>query len=123
MRFGKLLLLGVLIWHFSGESSIATPKAIREGSTIVCREGSSERISLRSTDRLPEASGAVQVECKGGTTELEVEVDSIAPITLDAVTPSLARACGFASVADLLKVAKHGQGENVYLVRFHYIPR
>jgi len=23
---------------------------------------------------------------------------------------------------DLLKVAKHGKGENVYLVRFHYVP-
>jgi len=22
----------------------------------------------------------------------------------------------------LLKVAKHGRGENVYLVRFHYLP-
>jgi hypothetical protein len=25
-------------------------------------------------------------------------------------------------VVDLLKVAKHGKGENVYLVRFHYVP-
>jgi hypothetical protein len=25
-------------------------------------------------------------------------------------------------VVDLLKVAKHGPGENVYLVKFHYIP-
>jgi hypothetical protein len=25
-------------------------------------------------------------------------------------------------VVDLLKVAKHGEGENVYLVRFHYVP-
>ncbi len=24
---------------------------------------------------------------------------------------------------DLLKVAKHGKGDNVYLVRFRYIPR
>jgi hypothetical protein len=53
----------------------------------------------------------------------EIEVDSIVPITLDDITPDLARACGFASVRDLLEVAKHGSGENVYLVRFHYIPR
>jgi len=26
-------------------------------------------------------------------------------------------------VSDLLKVAKHGAGENVYLIQFHYIPR
>jgi len=25
-------------------------------------------------------------------------------------------------VSDLLKVAKHGPGDNVYLVSFHYIP-
>jgi hypothetical protein len=41
---------------------------------------------------------------------------------LEDITPALARRSGFESVADLLKVAKHGRGENVYLVRFHYIP-
>lgn len=51
----------------------------------------------------------------------EIELDSIVPITLDDITPALARACGFGSVQDLLKVAKHGSGENVYLVRFHFI--
>jgi hypothetical protein len=53
--------------------------------------------------------------------EGEIEVDSIESITLRDITPALARASGFRSVADLLKVAKHGRGENVYLVRFHYI--
>ncbi|HWW95375.1 MAG TPA: hypothetical protein VN375_18545, partial [Vicinamibacteria bacterium] len=28
----------------------------------------------------------------------------------------------FKGVVDLLKIAKHGSGENVYLVRFHYLP-
>jgi hypothetical protein len=55
--------------------------------------------------------------------EGEIEVDSIAPIELDEITPALARDSGFESVNDLLKVAKHGSGENVYLIRFHYIPR
>ena len=54
--------------------------------------------------------------------EGEIEVDSIVPITFDDVTPDLARACGFESVRDLLKVAKHGSGQNVYLIRFHYVP-
>jgi hypothetical protein len=54
--------------------------------------------------------------------EGEIEVDSILPIELADVTPDLARASGFKGVVDLLKVAKHGRGENVYLVRFHYIP-
>lgn len=54
--------------------------------------------------------------------EGEIEVDAIEPITLDDVTDEIARASGFATVPDLLKVAKHGRGENVYLVRFHFVP-
>jgi hypothetical protein len=53
--------------------------------------------------------------------EGEIEIDSIVPITVEQITPRLARQCGFASVNDLLKVARHGRGENVYLVEFHYI--
>lgn len=54
--------------------------------------------------------------------EGEIEVDSVLPITYADITPELARASGFKGVVDLLKVAKHGPGENVFLVRFHYIP-
>ena len=49
-----------------------------------------------------------------------IEVTSIRQITLDHITPELARRSGFAGVVDLLKVAKHGPGENVYLVEFEY---
>jgi len=54
--------------------------------------------------------------------EGEIEVDSIEPIGLPDITPQLARESGFFGVLDLLKVAKHGKGDNVYLVRFHYVP-
>ena len=54
--------------------------------------------------------------------EGHIEVDSIEPIGLPDITPQLARASGFAGVLDLLKVAKHGKGSNIYLIRFHYIP-
>jgi hypothetical protein len=54
--------------------------------------------------------------------EGEIEIDSIEPIGLPDITPELARASGFLGVLDLLKVAKHGRGQNIYLVRFHYIP-
>ena len=54
--------------------------------------------------------------------EGEIEVDSIKPIGFPDITPSLARQSGFLGVVDLLKVAKHGKGENIYLVRFHYVP-
>ena len=53
--------------------------------------------------------------------EGEIEVDAILPIELADITPELARASGFKGVVDLLKVAKHGRGESVYLIRFHYI--
>jgi hypothetical protein len=55
--------------------------------------------------------------------EGEVEVDSIEPIGLPDITPQLARASGFAGVLDLLKVAKHGSGDKIYLIRFHYVAR
>jgi hypothetical protein len=52
----------------------------------------------------------------------EIEVDDIIPITLADITPELARESGFQGVIDLLKVAQHGKGQNIYLVRFHYRP-
>jgi hypothetical protein len=54
--------------------------------------------------------------------EGQIEVDAVLPITFEDITPELARESGFKGVVDLLKVAKHGRGENVYLVRFHYVP-
>lgn len=50
-----------------------------------------------------------------------IEVKSIKQIDLKDITPALARKSGFAGVVDLLKIAKHGPGENVYLVEFTYI--
>lgn len=51
----------------------------------------------------------------------QIEIDSIEQIELEDVTAGLARESGFAGLVDLLKVAKHGSGDNVYLVRFHYV--
>jgi len=53
--------------------------------------------------------------------EGEIEIDSITPIGLPDITPELARESGFLGVVDLLKVAKHGKGERIYLIRFRYI--
>jgi hypothetical protein len=41
-------------------------------------------------------------------------------IGLADITPDLARRSGFQGVVDLLKTAKHGSGQNVYLVEFEY---
>jgi len=53
--------------------------------------------------------------------EGEILIDSIELISLQDITHDLATESGFESRADLLKVAKHGAGEQVYLVRFHYV--
>jgi hypothetical protein len=54
--------------------------------------------------------------------EGHIVVDSIASIDLADITYDLARESGFESVEDLLRIAKHGSGDNVYLIRFHYLP-
>ena len=54
--------------------------------------------------------------------EGEIEIESILPIGLPDITPELARESGFLGVVDLLKIAKHGKGDRIYLIRFHYIP-
>ena len=55
--------------------------------------------------------------------EGEIEIESITPIGFPDITPELARESGFLGVLDLLKVAKHGKGNNIYLIRFRYVPR
>src|SRR5271156_6434390 len=49
-----------------------------------------------------------------------IEVTSLRRITLADVTPELARLSGFEGLVHLLKVVKHGPGENVYLIEFEY---
>jgi hypothetical protein len=67
-------------------------------------------------------SPRVRVGARYRMEEGEIEIDSIQQIGFPDITPELARQSGFLGVLDLLKVAKHGRGENIYLVRFHYIP-
>jgi hypothetical protein len=64
----------------------------------------------------------VKVGARYRMEEGEIEIDSIEPIGFPDITPQLARESGFLGLIDLLKVAKHGKGENIYLVRFHYVP-
>ena len=53
--------------------------------------------------------------------EGHILIESIERIAIEDITGELARRSGFAGVIDLLKVARHGSGSNVYLVEFHYI--
>jgi hypothetical protein len=62
---------------------------------------------------------------EGGRYPMEdghIVVDSVTSITRRDITHDLARESGFAGVEELLAVAQHGPGRNVYLIRFHYLP-
>jgi hypothetical protein len=90
---------------------------------------------MQFTKRLREPIMAGEVTCSvriwqrphvkvGGRYRLgpgAIEVTSIRQIDLKDITPALARKSGFAGVVDLLKIARHGPGENVYLVEFAYV--
>ena len=49
-----------------------------------------------------------------------VEVTRIREIEIADITPDLARRSGFEGLVDLLKVAKHGSGQRVFLIDFEY---
>ena len=87
-------------------------KLLREGvrsGKITCSVRIWKHLHVRVGNRYPMEEG-------------EIEIDSIEPIGLQDITPGLARESGFLGLVDLLKVAKHGKGENIYLIRFHYEP-
>lgn len=65
-------------------------------------------------------SPRVKVGGRYGLGDGAIEVTAIREITLADVTPALARQSGFAGVVDLLKTAKHGCGQRVFLVEFEY---
>jgi hypothetical protein len=50
-----------------------------------------------------------------------IVVDSIERIARRDITRDLAQESGFATVKDLLEIARHGAGNKVYLIRFHYL--
>lgn len=50
-----------------------------------------------------------------------VRVTSVHEIAPTDVTDAMARASGFEDVAELMATARHGAGENVYLIQFEFI--
>jgi hypothetical protein len=83
---------------------------------------------LRERVKSGEITSSIRIWIKprvrlGGRYRLEegyVVIDRVLQIEFDDITPGLAKETGFMGVVDLLKTAKHGRGENVYLVDFHY---
>jgi len=51
----------------------------------------------------------------------QIEVTAVSEMSLDDITPALARSSGFVGLVDLLKTAKHGPGRRVFLIEFRYL--
>ena len=50
----------------------------------------------------------------------QIVVRTISEVSLNDITPALARKSGFIGLVDLLKTAKHGAGRRVFLIEFRY---
>jgi hypothetical protein len=51
-----------------------------------------------------------------------IRVSSIRQIFREDLTDQLARDTGFLNLLDLMKIAKHGSGQNIYYIKFRYVP-
>jgi hypothetical protein len=81
MQIRRTVLQAALLIALLGSAGVAKDLAVRIAA-IPCGEGCRERVPLRSTDRLPGASGTASLERKGGTTAIALELSSIKPATL-----------------------------------------
>jgi len=82
MRAGRPLFLGALALLLLRQSGFAGVDAVHRAQVIPWANGANNTVSMRSTDRLPEARGTVRVEREGGTTAIEIELDSMKPASL-----------------------------------------
>jgi hypothetical protein len=82
MKIGGTSLLGLLVFYITVGTAAQGAGALRETPAITCFQGMSEKVLLRSTDRLPHARGEARVEHKGGTTEIEITLDDMKPALL-----------------------------------------
>jgi hypothetical protein len=119
----------------SGSPVIRPPPANGQEPVAAARHLEAYTLPMMFTKRLRDGVRRGEITCSlriwtrphvkvGGRYKMdegEIEVDSIEPVGLPDITPELARASGFLGVVDLLKVANHGRGSNIYLVRFHYL--
>lgn len=51
-----------------------------------------------------------------------IEVTRLQEVDLADITDAIARAGGFADVEDLMRTARHGRGERVFIVDFVFVP-
>src|SRR5206468_2437972 len=82
MKNSRTVPFFTLLYLFACCTAVPCRGAARQSAAIKVRPGASERIRLRSTDRLPGAGGEIRIERKGGTTEIEVKLDAMKPASL-----------------------------------------
>src|SRR5207247_10726890 len=82
MKNSRTVPLFMLLCLFACGTAVLCRGAARQIAAIKVGPGASERIRLRSTDRLPGAGGEVRIQRKGGTTEIEVNLDAMKPSSL-----------------------------------------
>ena len=87
-------------------------KRLREGvrrGRIRCSVRIWQRLHVKVGGRYPMEEG-------------QIVIDSIDTIEESNITEALARESGFSDRSDLLETARHGPGQRIYLIRFHYLP-
>jgi len=76
-----LAILTAISMH-AGWMGSPRPGESLELAALNCSEGMVEEVLLRPTYRVPGASGSAKVERRGGTTTIEIELNSIKPASL-----------------------------------------
>src|SRR5205809_8037658 len=82
MISGRIVPSALLLSFFACGTAILCRDAMRETSAITALQGTTTKVQLRSTERLPDAAGEAKVERRGGTTEVEVHLDDMKPASL-----------------------------------------
>src|SRR5215467_12187898 len=81
MKTGRIVPAAT-VFLFVWASVALSRDTARDIPAISVRPDGAQKFQLRSTDRLPDAAGEARVERKGGTTSIEVHLDSLKPASL-----------------------------------------
>jgi hypothetical protein len=101
-------------------------KRLRDGvrrGEITCSIRIWMRPHVKVGGRYPMGEGEIVVDSITLVGSLDGRVSESGMEQFPEITPELVRESGFPSLRDLLAVAKHGKGDKVFLVRFHYEER
>lgn len=81
MKISRTVPVAALFLFVFGSAALSSDVQ-REISAITVHSEGITKFQLRSTDRLPDATGEVRVERRGGMTKIELRLDSLKPASL-----------------------------------------